>query len=303
MVDRGYSKGFSSCLVASGGTIGPIIPPSILAVLYGGATGLSVGALFIAGVVPGFLLAASFAVVAVIYARRHPEVAFAGRHISFAEARTICVHALPALVMPVIIIGGILTGIVTATEASGVACLYGLAIGFASRKLTVKICWDIFAASAISVSKIMLIIAVATLFGWILSIRRFPAQAGEFLTNFSSNPQIVMLVIIGFLVIVGCFMDAIGAMIILVPILYPIGKQIGFDPVHYGILIIVTLLFGAITPPVGILLYITSNIAGIRFQESLKHIGPFVVCFALVILVLLFWPGLTIALPKALGLM
>ncbi len=303
MAERKYAKGFAACLVASGGTLGPIIPPSILAVLYGSATGLSVGALFIAGVVPGFLLAASFAVVSILYARKHPEIVQSGHHIGFAEGKRICIEAFPALLMPVIIIGGILSGVVTATEASGIACIYGIAVGFLTRSLSVRQCWEVFAKSAVSVSRLMMIIGVATLFGWILSIRRFPVMASEFMTGISSDPYVIMFMIIGFLIFVGFFMETVAALIILVPVLYPLGQLIKFEPVHYAMLIIVTLLFGAITPPVGILLYITSNIAGIRFQESLKYIIPFVVAFLAVIVILVFFPSLTTALPKALGLM
>ena len=303
MTEKGYAKGFTACLVASGGTIGPIIPPSILAVLYGSATGLSVGALFIAGVMPGLLLAGALAVVSVLYARRHPEISQTASHLTREQALRVCIEALPALFMPVIIIGGILSGIVTATEASGIACLYGIVVGFATRSLTIRACWDVFAKSAASVSKLMLIVGVATLFGWILSVRRFPVMAADFMTGVTDSSYAIMFMIIGLLVIIGFFMETVAALIILIPVLYPLGQQIGFDPIHYAMIIIVTLLFGAITPPVGILLYITSNIAGIKFQESLKYIAPFIVAFIAVILILVFFPSITIALPKALGLM
>jgi C4-dicarboxylate transporter DctM subunit len=303
MTEKGYAKGFTACLVASGGTIGPIIPPSILAVLYGSATGLSVGALFIAGVFPGLVLAFALVVVSLLYARKHPEIAKSASHLTIAEKRNVLVEALPALFMPVIIIGGILSGIVTATEASGIACLYGIAVGFLGRSLTIRQCWDVFAKSAASVSKLMLIVGVATLFGWILSVRRFPVMAADFITSVTDNSYAIMFMIIGMLIIIGLFMETVAALIILIPVLYPLGQQIGFDAVHYAIIIIVTLLFGAITPPVGILLYITSNIAGIKLQESLRYIFPFIIAFLVVILILVLFPSLTIALPKILDLM
>ena len=305
MAKKGYAKGFVACLVASGGTIGPIIPPSILAVLYGSATGLSVGALFIAGVVPGLVLAGALVIVSIFYARKHPEIAMAvsDRNISFSDGIRICIEALPALLMPVIIIGGILTGIVTATEASGIACLYGITIGFCGRTLTIRKCWEVLGKSAASVSKLMLIVGIATLFGWILSVRRFPVLASEFMTSVTDNSYAIMFMIIGLLIVIGFFMETVAALIILVPVLYPLGQQIGFDPIHYAMIIIVTLLFGAITPPVGILLYITSNIAGIKFQESLRYIFPFVIAFLVVILLLVLFPSLTIWMPQLLGLM
>ena len=302
MSEKGYAKGFTACLVASGGTIGPIIPPSILAVLYGSATGLSVGALFIAGVIPGLVLAGALVVVSLLYARKHPEIAQVAHRMNFSEGVRVCVAALPALFMPVIIIGGILSGIVTATEASGVACIYGIIVGFCNRSLTVKKCWKVFGKSAASVSKLMIIVGVATLFGWILSVRQFPAMAANFMTSVSDNPYVIMLLIIGFLIIIGFFMETVAALIILVPVLYPLGQQIGFDPIHYAMIIIVSLLFGAITPPVGILLYITSNIAGIKFQEALKYIWPFIFAFLAVIFLLVIFPSLSVWLPRALEL-
>lgn len=303
MSQKGYAKGFTACLVASGGTIGPIIPPSILAVLYASATGLSVGALFMAGVLPGLVLAGALAVVSILYARKHPEIVMAGNFIGFQKGREIIIEALPALFMPVIIIGGILSGVVTATEASGIACLYGIAVGFATKGLTRKSCWDVFAKSAVGVSRLMLIIGVATLFGWILSIRQFPKMAADFLTSCSDNRYVVMFLIIMLLIIIGFFMETVAALIILAPVLYPIGLQIGFDPVHFAMILFVTLLFGAITPPVGILLYITSSIAEINFSESLKYILPFIAAFVAVIVILVFFPSLSTGLPRLLGLL
>ncbi len=302
MAQKGYERGFVSCLVASGGTIGPIIPPSLLAVIYASATGLSVGALFMAGVVPGLILAGSFMAVCLVYARKHPEIAASGWNISFAEGRKIVLEALPALLMPVIIIGGILTGVATATEAAGVACIYGILVGFAGKSLTPRSCWNVFATSAASVSKLMFIIGVATLFGWILSIKRFPVTAAGFLTGCSDNPYVVMFLIIFFLILIGFFMETVAALIILAPVLAPIGVQLGFEPLQYAMILFTTLLFGAITPPVGILLFITSNIAGINLSESLKFVWPFVGAFLISIVLLVFFPFMSTAIPSWLGL-
>lgn len=302
MAEKGYEKGFVSCLVASGGCIGPIIPPSILAVIYAGATGLSVGALFMAGVLPGLVLAAALAVCCVVYARKNPEIAKAVYHVSFAEGKSIVFDALPALFMPVIIIGGILTGIVTATEAGGIACIYGILIGFAQRTLSIKVLWDVFANSALTVSRLMIIVGIATIFGWVLSIKRFPNTVADFLTSVSSNPYVVIFLIILFLIFIGFFMETVAALIILTPVLAPIGEMLGFDPLQYAMILFTTLLFGAITPPVGILLFITSNIANIRLTESLKFIWPFVFAFLFSIAVLVFCPFMSKAIPNFLGL-
>lgn len=301
LVAKGYKKGFSSALVASGGTIGPVIPPSILAVLYSSATGLSVGALFMAGVVPGVLMALALIVNCIIYVRKHPEVSDSGTKKPFRECVDITLKALPAFMMPVIIIGGILSGVFTATESAAIGCIYSAIVGFATKTMTVKKCWNVLYESALSVSRLMLIVSCATLFGWILSVKQFPAWIAGSLTAFTDNRWVVMILLIGILLIVGCFMETIAALNILVPVLYPIGVAYGFNDIHFAMVIMLTLLFGAITPPVGILLYISSGIAKIPFVETVRYIVPFLISLFIVVLLVAIFPALSTALPTALG--
>ncbi|MCD8363555.1 MAG: TRAP transporter large permease [Lachnospiraceae bacterium] len=302
MTEKGYEKGFSACLIAAAGTIGPVIPPSLLMILYSSATGLSVGTLFMAGILPGLLMAACLLVICYLYARKHPEVDESGTgRVGGREALHITLEALPAVLMPVIIVGGILTGIFTATEAAAVACVYAIAIGVATRELNFKKIWDALASSAKTSAQLMLIVGVATLLGWILSKEQFPQLAADFLVSLTNSKIIITLLIMALLLIVGCFMETIAALVILVPVLYPIGVAFGFDPVHFAMLIVITLLIGSITPPVGILLYISSGMAKIRFTESLKYVTPFIVALLVSALLVAYIPQITLLVPSLLG--
>ena len=294
-------KGFASALVASGGTIGPIIPPSILAIIYASGTGLSVGALFMAGVIPGFLMGFALIIICIMHVRKHPEINDAGGKKTFKEALKITFSALPAFFMPIIIIGGILGGVFTATESAAVACVYAIGYGFISRSMTKKTCWRVLGESAVSVAKLMLIVACATLFGWILSVKQFPLGVTTVMKSVTDNPAIMLTLVIILLLIVGCFMETIAILNILVPVLYPLGLAYGFNSIHFAMVVIMTTLFGAITPPVGILLYISSGIAKIKFSETVRYIGPFLISLFVVVLLVAIFPALTTALPTMLG--
>ena len=301
LTERGYEKGFSASLVASGGMIGPIIPPSLTAVVYASATGLSVGALFIAGVLPGLLMGVVLIVNCILYTRSHPQVAVREPKKTPQECRKILVAAIPAIMMPVIIIGGIVSGIFTPTESAGVACVYAVVLGYVKGVMNWKKLVDIFWDGLVSTSRLMLIISCATLFGWILSVKQFPAAVASFTMGITSDKWVAVMVIIIILLIVGCFMENIAALNILVPILYPIGMAYGFNDIHFAMIVIMVLLYGSITPPVGILLYISSGIAGIKFVEAVKFVWPFLISLFIVCLCVTFFPFLTTWLPGLLG--
>ena len=301
LTERGYEKGFSASLVASGGMIGPIIPPSLTAVVYASATGLSVGALFIAGVLPGLLMGLVLIVNCLLYARSHPQVAVREPKKTPQECRRILAAAIPAIMMPVIIIGGIVSGIFTPTESAGIACVYAVALGFVKGVMSWKKLVDIFWDGLVSTSRLMFIIGCATLFGWILSVKQFPAAVASFIMGITSNKWVAVMVIIAILLIVGCFMENIAALNILVPILYPIGVAYGFNDIHFAMIVTMVLLYGSITPPVGILLYISSGIAGIKFVEAVKFVWPFLISLFIVCLCVTFFPCLTTWLPGLLG--
>ncbi|MGI6031280.1 MAG: TRAP transporter large permease [Eubacteriales bacterium] len=303
MVDAGYQKEWSACCVAAGGVVGPIIPPSVLVILYCAATGLSVGAMFIAGAIPGILMGLFMMVICYRYGAKHPETGqYAREAITTKYVINTIVGAIPAMVMPLIIIGGILSGAFTPTEAAAVACVYSVLVGlFLYRGMNLQQLWDILANSAFTSAKLMFIVSSANLFGWIMSKEQFPQTVANTLTSMTDSNTVIMILIILVLMFVGCFMETTAALVILTPVLYPIGQQFGFDPIHFGIVIIVMLVIGAITPPVGVLVYIGASIAKTSFTKCIPYLFPFFAALMLAGLLTAFWPPLTTWLPAAMG--
>jgi len=301
MRKKGYEDSWSCALISTTGILGPIIPPSILAILYSTATGLSVGALFVAGVIPGLILAAGLLFLCYSYAKKNKLQNSTADSRTKKEVISILLTAVPALLMPGIIIGGILTGFFTATESAAVACIYAVLYGVVSRKLTFHKLWEAIRESVKTACKLMFIVSVASLFGWILSVTGFPAKLVAALTSLTSNKYLILLLIVVILLIVGCFMETIAALTILVPVLFPLGAAYGISNIQFAMIFIVTLLIGAITPPVGVNLYITSGIAGIRFVDTLKYLPKFIILSTLVVCLLVFVPACTVWLPSLLG--
>lgn len=301
MHEKGYEDGWSCVLISTTGILGPIIPPSILAILYSTATGLSVGALFIAGVVPGLILAVGLMFFCYRYAVKR------GLHHSNADTRTrqeavqILLVAVPALLMPAIIIVGIMTGFFTATESASVACVYAILYGFISRKLTFKKLWGAMREAVKTASRLMLIISLASIFGWILSVTAFPQKVVTFMSGLTDSRYIILLLMVILLLVVGCFMETIAALTILVPVFHPLAIAYGISNIQFAMVFIVTLLVGAITPPVGVNLYITSGIAKIRFADLMKYLPPFIILSIAVIALLILVPSATTLLPSLLG--
>ena len=298
MVKQGYKKGFVACLFASSGTIGPVIPPSLLMIIYSSVTGLSVASLFLAGFLPGILMAIGLLVICYLYALKYPEH---GERMKSSWTKIVksFKEASLALLMPVIIIGGIISGVFTATESAAVAVVFAFILGTVIyKKITFAQCWRILAESAQTTAVLMMMVSMATLFGWILGIKQFPKLAVDFLLTISSNPPVVLFLIILFLLAVGCFIETIAAMIILIPVLHPVCLQFGFDPIHFAIVVIITLLIGAVTPPVGILLFLSCGMTKIELSEALKYVTPFIVCLIVVALIVAYFPGFVLLVPK-----
>jgi len=306
MTREGYEKSWSSCLIATVGMLGPIIPPSILAILYSAATGVSVGAIFIAGVIPGLILAITLIVLCRLYAKKNPVIwenqKKNQKHYTGKEIGQLLVSVIPALLMPFIIIFGILSGVFTATESAAVACVYAMLYGFISKRLPFKTLWKCLVDSAVAISKLMLIVCLATLFGWILSVQNFPIKVRDAMMAFTDNKYVILLLILLLLLFIGCFMETIAALTILVPVLAPIATALSINPIHFAEFMIIALLVGAITPPVGINLYITTSVAGIPFSKSLKHLAPFLIMAIVTTLLVMFIPQLTTLLPGLLHL-
>lgn len=303
MVDAGYEKEWSACCVAAGGVVGPIIPPSVLVIIYCAATGLSVGAMFIAGAIPGILMGLFMMIVCYRYGSKHPETSsYAREAITPKYVWDTVIGAVPAMLMPLIIIGGILSGVFTPTEAAAVACVYAVLVGlFLYRGMDLKGLWDILATSAFTSAKLMFIVSSANLFGWIMSKEQFPQAVASALVSLTSSQTVIMILVILVLMFVGCFMETTAALVILTPVLYPIGQQFGFDPIHFGVVIIVMLVIGAITPPVGILVYIGASIAKTSFTKCVPYLMPFFISLMLAALLAAFWAPLTTWLPAVMG--
>lgn len=295
MVEDGYDPDFSVAVTASSSTIGPIIPPSILMIIYGSMGGLSIGSLFLGGIIPGIMIGIALMLVAYFISVKKGYSKDA--RASLKQIWQSFKKAIIALIMPFIILGGILSGVFTATEAGVVAVIYGLIIGIFFKEINKKNIKKIAVDSAIVTATTMFVIASAQIMGWILAIEKFPQLVVDTLLTVSNNPTIIMLLILLFLFVLGFFMDGTAAIIILVPVFVPIVNNFGFDPIHFALLVVMTVLVGAITPPVGVLLFINCAIAKIPLSEGARAIWPFVLAMITVILLCAFIPQLVTLIP------
>jgi len=293
MVKKGYDKSFSTAVQAAGGTIGVIIPPSVPLVLYGVAAGVSVSELFIAGIVPGLLVMVSLIIL--VYIISLIKDYGGGEKFEFKEFLKAFADAILALLMPVIILGGIYGGIFTPTEAAVVAVVYGLIVGLIIyREIKIKDLAKIFTESVVVTAVIMFIIAGASVFGYYLTRQRIPAEMSEAMLSITDNWIIALLIINVILLICGAFLETSAAIIILTPILVPIVSALGIDLVHFGIIMIVNLAIGFITPPVGVNLFVAANIAGAKFESLLKWIIPFIIVMVIDVLLISFIPSISL---------
>lgn len=296
MVQLGYSKQFAAGIVAAAGTLGVIVPPSIPMIVYGVASGTSVGDLFIAGVLPGILIAVLMLIYVYFYARKK---GFSGTGEAFSFKRLIRTvwDAKWALIVPVIILGGIYGGFFTPTEAAVVAVVYGLIAGvLLYKELRLKDLYDICRNAALMTATIMLIIGAATAFGKIMIIEQMPAKIAGGMLSISDNPIILISLIVILLLFVGMVMDTTAAIIIFTPLLLPVGIELGFDPVHYGMIIILTLVIGFITPPIGVNLFVASEISGLSIMKISKAIVPYIAIMFLALILIILIPEIALLL-------
>jgi C4-dicarboxylate transporter, DctM subunit len=294
MVRQGYDKKFATATVAAAGSIGVIIPPSIPMVIYGVTGNTSIGDLFIAGIVPGVLVGLSMIVWAYIYSKKKGYKGLE-EPTSLKNIWKATWDAKWALLIPVIILGGIYGGYFTPTEAAVIAVVYGL---FASmvlyRELKIKELPKVLIDSALTTSTVLIIVGTATAFGRFLTIEQIPTKVANAMMSVSSNPIIIILLITVLLLFVGMFMDTLAAIIILTPILLPIAIQIGYDPVHFGILMIVNLAIGFFTPPVGVNLFVGSGISGVSMGALSRAVVPFLIAMVITLIFLTFIPQLSL---------
>ncbi|WLR48991.1 TRAP transporter large permease [Halobacillus litoralis] len=294
MVRQGYDKKFATATVAAAGSIGVIIPPSIPMVIYGVVGGASIGDMFIAGIIPGFIVGAALLAWAYIYSRQQGYKGLAEKT-SLANIGKTFWEAKWALVIPVIILGGIYGGIFTPTEAAVIAVVYGMVAGlFLYGELSIKDMPKIFADSALTTATVLIIVGSATAFGRLLTIEQIPTQVANFMLSISENEIILILLITLLLLIVGCFMDTLAAIIILTPILLPIAVNLGYDPIHFGIIMVVNLAIGFITPPLGVNLFVGSGISGLSIEQLSRAIIPYFFAMIFSLLMITFIPELSL---------
>lgn len=296
MKKDGYDANFSVGVTASSATIGAIIPPSLVMVIYGSLTELSIGMLFLAGAIPGILI--GFGQMGVVYVYALKRGYRASFKMPWRERLHYIKESVLPLFAPVIIIGGIIMGIFTATEAGAIAAVYSFVLGFfVYREIKPSDIKRILVNAAVMTSIPMIIVATASIFGWILAHQRFSAFVVDFLLSLSKNPTTLFIIIVLMLFVIGLFVEALAAMIIFTPLLFPIAGQLGFDQIHFAVIIVITLLIGTITPPVGLQLYITCAIAEISVSRA-TAVWPFVLIMLLLVILFIFVPQLVIYLPN-----
>lgn len=302
MEKAGYTRTFASAVTAASAVIGPIIPPSIPMVIYAFVVGqVSIGGLFLAGVIPGTLMGLGMMVIVYVIARRRgykPE----RRRASLRELGTAFGQAIWAMLMPFIILGGILGGIFTTTEAAAVAVAYAIFVGrFITRELHWHHLWHALSRCVVVSAVVFLLVATSNIVSWILTVAMLPASLASALKNFTSDPAVFLLLAILFLVLVGCILDNIAAMIMIAPILAPAAEQYGIDPLHFGFVFVLSSVIGMLTPPVGAVLFTVCGVAKAPLESVAKESLPLLGWLLVVLVAVTYFSPLALGLPHLFG--
>jgi len=301
MVRKGYDKGFASALVASAATTDVLIPPSVAFVVYGVITETSIGGLFAAGVIPGLIMGIALVVPVYLISKRH---GWGGeRWGTKAEIQQAFKDATWGLLAPVIILGGIYGGIFTPTEAAVVAVFYGFFVGlFVYRNINLKVLYEVLRDSAVSTSVVMIVVAFAGIFAWTGSTMGVMDRVAKALLSLSQNPIVILLLLNFLLLIAGMLLDAISIYYVFLPILIPVIKHFGWDPIWFGVMMTVNLAIGTVTPPVALNLYVAANLADISMERISRAALPFVLALIISLLIVTYIPSLSLWLPHLFGL-
>lgn len=300
MKDQGYKPGFAAALVACAGTIGAIIPPSMTMIVYGSMANVSIGGLFLGGIVPGILIGLGLMVVIRIYSLmlafpelRHTSGAFEARRVAKAA-----VNVWPALLAPVLVVGGILTGAFTATEAGVVACFYGFFVGFfIYRKLKLRDLPNIFIRAGVTTAMVSGIIGVAGAFGWLLSYLNFNDIVLAGITGVTGTKLGVMLLMMAVMLVLTMFVDSMAILIIMIPVAVVVGRNFGIDEFQLGLMMVMATQIGSTTPPVAVLLFVATSIAGCKYSETIRYCWGFILAEVIVLLAVVFWADLAAFIP------
>ncbi|MED4782873.1 TRAP transporter large permease [Brevibacillus choshinensis] len=300
MEQNGFSREFSAATTASAALLGPIIPPSMLFIIYGVGSGVSIGKMFLAGIIPGIILAAAFICLIAYMGYRHqfPK----SEKLSRKEVIATFIRVIPALLVPLLIIGGILSGVFTATESAAIACGIALVIGiFVYRELSIKDIPKVLIGTAASTATVTLLMAMANLFGWVLAFEQVPQFLVQWMGSITESPWTFLLLVNLFLLLIGVIMDELAVMIILLPIFMPLINHFGIDPIHFGVVLCINTVIGLLTPPVGAGLFIASAVANVKMELLIKSIWPFIAAAVVVLMLLTYIPSLTLWIPEMFG--
>ena len=301
MEKDGYDKSFSAAVNITSATTGLIIPPSNVLILYSLASGgVSIAALFIAGYVPGLLIGLALMIVALVYSiiKKYPTDKLVG----FKEFFKRFVDAFPSLMLLVVVIGGIVAGIFTATEASAIAVIYTLVLGFVYKEITVKDISPILLETIKTSAIVLLLVSTSIAMSWVMSYENIPQEISNTLLAISDNPIVILIIINLILLFVGVFMDMTPAVLIFTPIFLPIVTELGMDPIHFGIIMIMNLCIGLCTPPVGSVLFVGCSVADLKIQQVIRPLLPLFLVMIGVLLLITYFPDLTLWLPRVFDL-
>ena len=300
MEKEGYTREFSASLTLASSIVAPMIPPSMIFIIYGTLSGTSIGGLFMAGIVPGIMYGLGFiSLIAYLgYKNNFPK----SERATGKEILSSTLHVLPALLVPFIIVYGILSGMFTTTESAAMACLVAFLIGtFLYKQLKFKMAPKILINTVISTATVTFLIAMANIFGWMIAFEQIPQTVANMMLSLSDNPLVFLLLLNLMLLLLGAILDGIAALIILIPVLMPLVIAFQIDPIHFGIIICINLTIGLLTPPVGTGLFIVSSIANVKFEKLVVSIFPFLVMGIFVLLIITYWEGAVLFIPRMLG--
>lgn len=303
MRKEGYDPAFSAAVNAAASPAGMLLPPSNTFIVYSLVSSTSIAALFMAGVGPGLIWAAVCVIVVALYARKHPELKAAGGRATFAQGLVVFLRALPALLLIVVVIGGILLGIFTATESAVIAVLYSFVLGVIQRTLPLRALPRIILEASKVTGIIMLLIGVSGILGWVLAFARLPQMITQGLLGLTDNVYIILLIIMIILLLAGTVMDPTPAILIFTPIFLPVVTALGVDPIHFGAMMVFNMCLGNISPPIGNNLFVAARVGEVRLEPTIGRLWPFfwALCAGLLIVTLL--PAISTWLPTTLGLM
>lgn len=299
MINDGYPRGLAAVIQATAGSLGPIIPPSLTMIIYCSLTNLSIGEAFMAGVVPGLIIAFGTGFVTYHYAKKLKIKG--GKKYTWAERGQALKDGFFAIIMPIIIIGGIVGGLFTPTESGAIACIYALIISmFVYKKLKLSMLPGVLLKSASMTGMCLLIVAGASIFSWLVAYEQFPSIIINFFTSLTDSKYVIMILLVLFLLFVGMFIETLSATIICAPILMPVALQYGIEPIQFALIMVITLVYAGVTPPVGGVLFITMGIAKAKMKDVLPYLPAYLIAVVVSILLFIFVPQIALCLPHLL---